>query len=256
MTCHNVTSGVFLRLIKKLISPAMKYYLPYTFVLLFVLLLTACEKDDPGDINQNENEENTLSVGEQIVEEINMARNALAEGETTWDSYMVEVVEPSLEYIYGGDRYLERIDPITNTNLYLELKNVFENGMMYGGGSGIMASIPQSKFSSIKPLTYSEKLSSGCEKWTNYFINHEVTDYHGDFRGTYDVSEDDEKGSVEVVAPPFRFYDTPRAVVVAWLYDQGNTPRGHRIFLLNADLKVAGGYVDSIQGGATARLSP
>lgn len=229
--------------------------LPRKLAAGLLVLLLACVsffscKEEVGE----ENKIDTVSAGEAFVAEINLARSALASGEAAWDDYVVNVIEPTLQYIYGSDRYLERIDPTTGTNLYLELKNVYVDGKVLGS-SGSVASIPASSFSDVLPVTHDEKLTSGCQKWVDYFNTHEVTDYHGDFKGIYDVSEEDEQGNVELVAPTFQYYNTARAAVVIWLYDAGNVSRGHRIYLLHTKVKTAGGYADPQIGGAAARFA-
>ncbi|PTB96456.1 hypothetical protein C9994_07230 [Marivirga lumbricoides] len=231
----------------------MRNFILYSFLLIF--LFSACKDDENANPEDDQIEkEEELSNGEAFMAEVNLARKALAGGEEEWDKYVIEVIEPTLEILYPKGRYLDGIDPVTETNLYLELKNVYKDGRVFTNGHGWQGNIPKSQFPNVKPLIHDEKLSSGSEKWTTFFLNNEGTYGHNDRPDKYNVSEPDERGVFEVVMPEFRYYNTARAAVVAWLYDSGNKVRGHRKILLDPENTEGGGYVNTEVGGATARF--
>ena len=213
-------------------------------------MVSSCKDEALSDIEEEEEQEE-LSNAEQMLAEINLARTALASGEDEWISYLEEVVEPTL-VIFFGDEFRDKMIELFGHDYYTEIRNAYQDGRLPGSSS--YPSIPVGEFSRIEPVTFNARLSSGAEKWTNYFIENEVQNLHADFAGEINVSEPDEKGNAECVAPKHTHYRSARNIIVAFIVDPGVASRGHRIAIFNRRFKSAGGYFDDEVGGGTVRF--
>lgn len=216
------------------------------------LLIIVCSVNFLPGCSEEEVEPKALSNGEIFLGEVNLARNALASGEKEWNAYVEEVVDPVMILFFGKD-FNDKLIELFGVNYYLEVKNAYQNSKLQGSSS--YPSIAQSDFSNIKPLAANEKLRSGAEKWVKYFLANEVSNLHADFNGTMQVSEKDEKGQGECVAPKNSKYNSARNIVVLFLVDAGVASRGHRILLLNKDYVSGGGYFDTEVGGGVFRFA-
>lgn len=213
--------------------------------ILLVVMFSGCSDDEDIEVAE-------LSNAEQFLAEVNLARNALAAGEEEWNAYVEEVVEPVLVQFFG-ENFSDQLIELYGVDYYAEVKNAYTDQKLQGSSS--YPSITQSDFAKIKPLEHNEDLSSGAKKWTTYFLSHEVQNLHADFSGTIDISEEEERGNAECVAPEYAKYKSARNIVVAFVVDAGVISRGHRIVLFSKEYTSGGGYFDTEVGGGTFRLS-